>query len=76
VQEQRISYTKRSQNLRKEFNNYLWRKDRDGKTLSPNVPEEGFDHCGDALRYAITDMFKNPEIDDGDEWGEYALKGF
>lgn len=76
VQEQRISYTKRSQNLRKEFNNYLWRKDRDGKTLSPNVPEEGFDHIGDALRYAITDMYKNPEIDNDDVWGDYALKGF
>ena len=74
VQEQRISYTKRSHNIRKEYNNLLWRKDRDGKTLSPNVPEAGFDHAGDALRYAITDMFKNPEIDDGDEWSGQSMQ--
>jgi len=74
VQEQRISYTKRSTNLKKEYSNFLWRRDRDGKTISPNVPEQGFDHLGDALRYAITDMFKNPEIEDGEEWDSEGLK--
>lgn len=76
VQGQRISYTRRSHNLRKEYNGYLWRTDRNGKTISPNVPEQGFDHLGDAVRYAITDMLKNPEIDDGDEWGSEGLKDF
>jgi phage terminase large subunit len=75
VQDQRISYTTRSHNLIKEYRNYLWRKDRDGKTISPNVPEEGFDHLNDALRYAITDMMKNPEIEDEEIWGDYAFKG-
>lgn len=75
VQDQRVSFTKRSHNLAKEYRNYLWRKDRDGKTLSPNVPEQGFDHLSDALRYAIVDILKNPEIDDDDVWGDYAFKG-
>lgn len=75
VQDQRVSFTKRSHNLAKEYRNYLWRKDRDGKTLSPNVPEQGFDHLSDALRYAIVDILKNPEIDDEDVWGDYAFKG-
>lgn len=75
VQDQRISFTKRSHNLAKEYRNYLWRKDRDGKTLSPNVPESGFDHLNDALRYAIVDILKNPEIDDEEVWGDYAFKG-
>lgn len=51
VQSQRISVTKRSINLIKEYRNYLWQTDKDGKII--NTPEEGFDHCMDALRYAL-----------------------
>ena len=43
VQFQRISMTKRSTNLIKEFRNYLWRVDKNGKTL--NEPEGGLDHA-------------------------------
>lgn len=53
VQDQRISVTKRSTNLIKEYRNYLWKTDRDGKITQ--VPEDGFNHCMDALRYALTD---------------------
>jgi phage terminase large subunit len=51
IQDQKISVTKRSINLLKEYRNYLWKTDRDGRTL--NVPEEGQDHLMDALRYAF-----------------------
>ena len=51
VQEQRISMTKRSLNLIKEYRNYLWMKDRDEKTI--NEPTDILNHCMDALRYAI-----------------------
>lgn len=51
VQAQRISMTKNSTNLIKEYRNYLWKTDKDGKIV--NEPEEGFDHCMDALRYAL-----------------------
>jgi phage terminase large subunit len=51
VQEQRISITKRSINIIREYRNYLWETDRDGKVL--NVPEVGYDHTMDAIRYAI-----------------------
>jgi phage terminase large subunit len=75
VQSQRISYTKRSHNLRKEYRNYIWRTDRDGRTLSPNVPEDFNNHIQDAGRYAITDMFRSPDIEhDEDTFGDYALK--
>ena len=76
VQSHKISFTKRSHNLRKEYNSYIWRTDRDGKTLSPNVPEDANNHLQDALRYGITDMFKNPEIEDGDEWEGDGLGDF
>lgn len=51
VQDQRISVTKRSTNLIKEYRNYLWMTDRDGKIL--NEPEDIFNHCMDAIRYGI-----------------------
>lgn len=55
VQDQRCSITKRSSNIIKEYNNYLWMTDRDGKIV--NVPESGFDHSMDAIRYGL-DSFK------------------
>lgn len=67
VQNQRISVTKRSIDIIKEYRNYLWMTDRDGKVL--NVPESGFDHSMDAIRYAITNIIKN---DSGDTEQEKA----
>jgi phage terminase large subunit len=63
VQDQRISVTKRSTNLWKEYNNYLWETDKDGKIL--NIPQDFLNHCLDAIRYALED--KRPEFDDS-EW--------
>lgn len=54
VQDERISITKNSSNIIKEYRNYLWRTDKDGKIL--NVPEQGFDHTMDAIRYGITSI--------------------
>ena len=51
VQEQRISVTKRSVNLIKEYRNYLWQTDKDGRIL--NEPEKGNEHCLDSSRYAL-----------------------
>lgn len=54
VQQQRISMTKRSINMIKEYRNYMWKTDKDGKII--NEPDVGFDHSMDALRYAINDL--------------------
>lgn len=51
VQDQKISITKRSINGIKEYRNYLWMTDKDGKIV--NVPEAGLDHFLDAARYAL-----------------------
>jgi phage terminase large subunit len=56
VQDQRISVTKRSVNIIKEYRNYLWETDKDGKIL--NVPEHTYSHSMDAIRYAIESMPK------------------
>lgn len=55
VQDQRISYTKRSYNLKKEYSGYLWAVDKNGKII-PGQPEDGNDHCMDAARYAINSL--------------------
>ena len=55
VQDQKISITKSSVNLIKEYRNYLWAVDKDGHVL-PGVPEEKNDHLLDATRYAINSL--------------------
>jgi len=59
IQDQRISITKNSLNLIKEYRNYLWKTDRDGKVL--NVPEDVFDHILDATRYGFDGMIENTD---------------
>lgn len=58
VQSQKISVTKRSTNLIKEYRNYLWETDKDGKII--NEPSHLFSHSMDAVRYAL-DSFKKKE---------------
>jgi len=54
VQNQRISVTKRSLNVLKEYRNHLWQTDKEGKII--NVPEPIYDHTLDAIRYAIVSL--------------------
>lgn len=57
VQDQRISVTKRSVNVIREYRNYLWETDKDGKIL--NIPSPIFNHSMDCIRYAVESL--NPE---------------
>lgn len=57
VQDKRISMTKRSLNVIKEYRNYLWKTDKDGKILE--TPDVGFDHSMDALRYGMESLIPN-----------------
>lgn len=54
VQDQRISVTKRSVNIIKEYRNYLWMTDKNGKII--NVPEPGLDHAMDGGRYGMESL--------------------
>jgi len=56
VQDQRISVTKRSTNVIKEYRNYLWRVDKDGKPT--NMPEHQFKHSMDAISYGLSEFRK------------------
>jgi phage terminase large subunit len=56
VQDQRISVTKRSTNIIKEYRNFLWRVDKDGKVT--NIPEHQFKHSMDAIAYGLSEFRK------------------
>lgn len=51
VQDQRMSLTKRSTHLIKEYRNYMWKTDREGKIL--NEPDHTWSHGMDAVRYRL-----------------------
>ena len=50
LQDQRVSITKRSLNGIKEYRNYMWMTDKNGKIL--NTPIDLWNHFMDATRYA------------------------
>lgn len=51
AQDQRISVTKRSTNILKEYRNYLWMRDKDGRII--NEPDHLWSHSMDAFMYAL-----------------------
>lgn len=58
VQGKRISVTRRSANVIREFRNYLWKVDNDG--IITNEPEHLYSHSMDAIRYGFND-FRDPD---------------
>jgi len=54
VQDQRISVTNRSINIKREYNNFLWKVDKDGKII--NEPEHTFKHGMDGVSYGLNDL--------------------
>jgi phage terminase large subunit len=54
VQDQKISLTKRSVNVIKEYRNYMWQTDKEGAII--NTPEDYFNHGMDAIRYGFESL--------------------
>lgn len=48
---ERTKFTKRSTNVIKEFRNYTYQQDKDGKWL--NTPIDVWNHAIDAIRYVV-----------------------
>ena len=61
IQGERISVTKRSINLLREYRTFCWKTDAEGRMM--NVPEAGDDHAIDALRYGLSDRSLKTEDD-------------
>jgi len=55
LQDQKISLTKNSVNTIKEYRNYLWMTDNDGKII--NEPIGINDHSMSAIRYGLTSIY-------------------
>jgi phage terminase large subunit len=70
VQQQKIFVTKQSTNLIKEYRNYLWATDKDGKITQE--PEGGNDHCLDAVRYALDSIAPKIEEDYQQDFNLYS----
>lgn len=56
VQDQTISITKHSLNTIKEYRNYMWMIDKNGKIL--NIPDDIWNHSMDGIRYAVTSLIR------------------
>lgn len=56
VQEQQIFVTTRSLNVIHEQRNYLWQSEKDNPERFINIPEPGFDHSMDAIRYGMESL--------------------
>jgi phage terminase large subunit len=72
VQDKRISVTARSLNTIKEYRNYNWRTDKDGKIL--NIPEDGFNHAMDAGRYGMVNDTDENKAETRRKQQEYFIR--
>jgi phage terminase large subunit len=70
VQDQRVSVTKRSVNVIKDYRNYIWLVDKNGKIL--NEPDHFHSDSMDAIKYAMESLDLVLEPDRKDE-AERAL---
>ena len=59
VQGQRISVTKRSLNIIREYQRYLWKLDKEGRIV--NEPDHTYSHSMDAIRYALSSLLRPNE---------------
>jgi len=60
VQDQQISITKRSINGIKEYRNYLWQTDKEGRII--NTPIDMFNHFIDATRYGFESLRPKTQV--------------
>ena len=62
VQQHQISVTKRSVNIIKEYRNYIWITDKDGRII--NQPDHLYSHSMDAIRYGMSNIepTEEPEL--------------
>lgn len=65
VQQQQISVTKNSVNIIKEYRNYTWITDKDGKII--NEPDHLYSHSMDAIRYAFSSLELNNRVDENEQ---------
>lgn len=63
VQQQKVSLTKSSINLIKEYRGYMWKTDKNGVLIK--VPEPGADHGLDPIRYILNSVLSPGDFQTG-----------
>jgi phage terminase large subunit len=58
VLRRKVYYRASDKELEQEYLSYAWRKKKTGEVI--NEPEDGNDHCMDAIAYAVRDMERKP----------------
>lgn len=58
VQRRKIHYLSTDRDLEREYLSYKWRTKKTGEIL--DEPEDGNDHCMDAIAYAVRDLERRP----------------
>lgn len=58
INQNEIYVTRRSKNLKRELQGYVWDRDKEGNTI--NKPTGAHPDCIDAARYIFTDTLENP----------------
>lgn len=74
MQGQKISLTARSVNINREHKKYMWKFGKDGRPISPNVPDNSDDHALDATRYAMETIATVLADDYEEDWGLYSTE--
>ena len=74
VQDQRISVTKRSVDVLKEYRNYLWQTDKEGKII--NEPDVIWNHHMDGIRYAINSLQPTDDVIDLPDESKLFSQGY
>lgn len=65
VQDKKISVTKRSVNTIREYRNYIWLTDKDGKIVNEEDPHCE-NHSMSGVRYALSNLYPGEEVEEQD----------
>ena len=56
---QKCSYTKRSKNLKYEYENYAWMENKDLEII--NIPQDFNNHIMDGIRYGVVSLLNGSD---------------
>ena len=59
VQDKKCSYTKRSKNLKYEYENYAWMENKDLEII--NIPQDFNNHIMDGIRYGVVSLLNGSD---------------
>jgi phage terminase large subunit len=74
MMEYTLCVTKRSYNILKEFRNYVYAQDKEGRWL--NKPIDSYNHAIDAIRYVVLDKLLGESPEDETDYEEIGRAAY